>query len=113
LSGNPAAALVTHEIFVRPVLWRMAGLRFAQGFNPMLQARVLGAAPEKGGRARFYLARVHFPHGEPVVGVDRDHSATGWAAPFHFNAVAEVGLRGRRLRTADRDSSDGNLPLDP
>jgi len=101
LSGNPAAALITHELFVRPVLWRMAGWCSPHGFSPAVRARLKGHLPERKGRPRYYLARLQGIGGEPVVEVDQRHRATGLAAPFPFNAVAEIPPRRRFLR--DRD----------
>src|SRR5690606_15420142 len=64
LPGNPAAALINHELFVRPVLWRMSGLLFAQGFNPALSVPVDGEPPEPAGRPRFFLAHLRAVGGQ-------------------------------------------------
>jgi molybdopterin molybdotransferase len=65
LPGNPVSAMVTFELFVRPALLRMAGLR--EVFRPRVRARALEPIPNPG-RRRGYLR----------VTLERD--ADGWSA---------------------------------
>jgi molybdopterin molybdotransferase len=52
LPGNPVSAMVTFEVFVRPVLLRMAGLHDVH--RPRVRARALEPIPNPGPR-RGYL----------------------------------------------------------
>src|SRR5690606_25477631 len=97
LAGNPTAALVTHEVFVRPVLWHMGGLAFARGYSPLPGIDVTEPAPMRRGRSTSYsLAYVHTVDGREKVRVDAHRSPTGLPAPFPFNAVAEIEPTGER-----------------
>ena len=51
LPGNPVASMLTFALFVRPVLWKLAGRRqlTARGFH----ARASEAMPKKRGRREF------------------------------------------------------------
>jgi molybdopterin molybdotransferase len=51
LPGNPVASMLTFVLFVRPVLWKLAGRRqlFARGFH----ARASERMPKKRGRREF------------------------------------------------------------
>jgi molybdopterin molybdotransferase len=51
LPGNPVSASVTFELFVRPVLLRLAGHR--RLFRPVLRARLAEALSKKPGRTHF------------------------------------------------------------
>lgn len=90
LAGNPTAALVTHEYFVRPVLWRMAGLMFTKGFNPFLRAPVDGMPVERRPRTSLYLGRLQSVGGRETVDIDVGRRPTALPAPFAFNAVVGV-----------------------
>jgi molybdopterin molybdotransferase len=51
LPGNPVASMLTFTLFVRPVLWKLAGRRelFLRGFH----ARAAEPMPKKSGRREF------------------------------------------------------------
>ncbi len=51
LPGNPVSAMVTFELFVRPLLLRMAGVR--QVLRPLLRATLAETQSKKPGRLHF------------------------------------------------------------
>ena len=67
LPGNPASAMVTFELFVRPALLRMSGLAEVQ--RPTLRARLAAPIQKRDDRRHFMRARVHVADGP-------------WAAPL-------------------------------
>lgn len=66
LPGNPASAMVTYWLFVRPLLRVMAGAEdsFWQG---ALRGRLRGGLPFAKGRDRFLPCRLEFSSGEVLV----------------------------------------------
>lgn len=69
LSGNPAAAMVTYELLVRPALTRMAGLRGEEVVFPVRMATNFG---KSGKQRRFLRARAIFRDGE--IWADPDYA---------------------------------------
>ncbi|MYF04425.1 MAG: molybdopterin molybdotransferase MoeA [Holophagales bacterium] len=66
LPGNPASAMVTYWLLVRPLLRRMTGL--ADGFwQGALRGRLKGGLPFAKGRDRFLPCRLEFSSGEVLV----------------------------------------------
>lgn len=61
LSGNPAAAMISFTLLVRPVLLRLGGHR--QIFLPRVQARMAEAFPKGGKQRRFVRAVVWWQDG--------------------------------------------------
>jgi molybdopterin molybdotransferase len=70
LPGNPASALVTFYLFVRPALRRLQGFDDRYG-SDLLRGRLVGPLPGAKGRDRFLPAEVGFREGRidvrPVV----------------------------------------------
>jgi molybdopterin molybdotransferase len=64
LPGNPVSAMVTFELFVRPVLMQMAGHR--QVHRPVVRARALDTIPNPGFR-RGYLRVTLGRDGEAIT----------------------------------------------
>ncbi len=56
LPGNPVSSLVTFELFVRPLLRRLAGHR--ELTRPLVSVRLAAALPHTPGRREFARARV-------------------------------------------------------
>jgi molybdopterin molybdotransferase len=56
LPGNPVSALVTFELFVRPTLWRMAGVSMDRLARPQVQAQVLEPVGHTPGRREYVRA---------------------------------------------------------
>ncbi len=62
LSGNPAAALMTFELLVRPALRKLAGLHLAKGDGFIV--KMADGFGKSGRQRRFLRARVIFRDGE-------------------------------------------------
>ena len=74
LPGNPASTLVTFEIFVRPVLRKMAGQ--TQILRPQVGVTLAHPLPHEIGRREFVRARWEFVNGVCVavpLGVQTSH----------------------------------------
>ncbi|MYB17608.1 MAG: molybdopterin molybdotransferase MoeA [Holophagales bacterium] len=66
LPGNPASAMVTYWLLVRPLLRQMTGI--ADGFwQGALRGRLTGGLPFAKGRDRFLPCRLGFSSGEVLV----------------------------------------------
>lgn len=107
LAGNPTAALVTHEVFVRPLIWHMGGLMFARGYLPVENIDVTGPEPVRRTATSYSLAYLHAVDGREKVRVDAHRSPTGLPAPFPFNAVAEIEGIGKGEGKAAAEGSLG------
>lgn len=62
LPGNPVSSLVTFELFVRPVLRRLAGHR--ETSRPQIIATLAEPLPHEPGRREFVRARIEYRDGE-------------------------------------------------
>ncbi len=62
LPGNPASSLVTFELFVRPVLRRLAGHR--ETARPIITATLADPLAHEAGRREFVRARIVYRDGE-------------------------------------------------
>ncbi|WP_434511489.1 molybdopterin molybdotransferase MoeA [Desulfitobacterium sp. AusDCA] len=69
LSGNPAAAMITYELLVRPALKRMSGLKDNEAVFPVKMAGRFG---KSGRQRRFLRARAIFRDGE--IWADPDYA---------------------------------------
>ncbi len=65
IPGDPVAAFVAHEIFVRPAIRRMMGRRHV--FRPVVRARLRTAVQAPGGLRRFAPAAVSGRDGKYIV----------------------------------------------
>lgn len=61
LSGNPAAAMITYELLVRPALKKMTGRRDEED---VFMVRMAGSFGKSGKQRRFLRARAVFREGE-------------------------------------------------
>jgi molybdopterin molybdotransferase len=74
LPGNPVSALVTFELFVRPLLLRLLG--HGRVLRRPTPARVVHTLPETGRRAEYLRARLeHDASGSPTVDARRTQSS--------------------------------------
>jgi molybdopterin molybdotransferase len=100
LPGNPASALVTFEIFVRPALRALAGL--AGPSRPVLPAR-LGEAFEKDPRLTYYVrARARLAGGALWVEPLATQSSGALTSATGFDALAVLPAGTARLRRGAR-----------
>jgi molybdopterin molybdotransferase len=56
LPGNPVSALVTFELFVRPALWKLAGVPVNSLARPQVRALVMELVPHTVGRREYVRA---------------------------------------------------------
>jgi molybdopterin molybdotransferase len=73
LPGNPVSAFVGFEVFVRPVLGRLGGLKTAN--RPTVRVR-LGEAIESDGRESYLRAEVHEKDGVLIASLS-GHQGSG------------------------------------
>ena len=102
LPGNPAACLVSFEIFVRPALARLEGR--SDGDLPKRKARVeVGREFPKAGRLQFLRGHVHYDETRdelvlaPLMG-QGSHLLSSFAAA---NCLVRVGPECDRLNAGD------------
>lgn len=69
LSGNPAAAMITYELLVRPALKKMAG---RLGEEEVFPVRMAGSFGKSGKQRRFLRARAVYREGE--IWADPDYA---------------------------------------
>ncbi len=95
LPGNPTSALVTFELFVRPALRALAGLR---GTGRLRIAARLGAAQEKPAGLEVYLrARLGVARGELVAIPLRSQSSGDLSSAAGLDALAVLPAGRTRL----------------
>ena len=100
LPGNPASALVTFEIFVRPALRALAGLTGPS--RPVLAAR-LATAFEKDPALTYYVrARARLARGELWVDPLGTQSSGALTSATGFDALAVLPAGAARLRRGAR-----------
>ena len=81
LPGNPASSLVTFELFVRPVLLKLAGHRVT--VRPVLNVTLTESLPHEAGRREFVRAGLEWKGGAAYArptgaqGSHRTHSLVG------------------------------------
>jgi molybdopterin molybdotransferase len=73
LPGNPVSAFVGFEVFVRPALGRLGGLK--TGSRPTVRVR-LGEAIESDGRESYLRAEVHEKDGVLIASLS-GHQGSG------------------------------------
>ena len=85
LPGNPVSSLVTFELFVRPVLRRLAGHRDTG--RPRIVAMLSEDLPHEEGRREFVRAHVRFDTGAPVAHVTGGQGSHRTASMVGANAL--------------------------
>ncbi len=100
LPGNPASALVTFELFVRPALRRLAGLS-GRG-RPVLPARLATTFEKPAGLTHFLRARAHLRDGELVLEPLRTQVSGHLSSVTGFEALAVVPKAVVRVRPGGR-----------
>jgi molybdopterin molybdotransferase len=96
LPGNPASALVTFELFVRPALRALAGL--AGPSRPVLPARLAVAFEKDPGLTYYVRARVRRDRGALWVDPLATQSSGALTSATGFDALAVLPAGTARLR---------------
>ncbi|HET9599569.1 MAG TPA: gephyrin-like molybdotransferase Glp, partial [Anaeromyxobacteraceae bacterium] len=96
LPGNPASALVTFELFVRPALRRLGGLPGSG--RAVVQARLASACEREAGLTQYLRARVHADG--PVLWLEplRTQVSGDLSSMTSFDALAVLPPGEGRLR---------------
>jgi molybdopterin molybdotransferase len=100
LPGNPASALVTFELFVRPALRRLAGL--SGNGRAVLPARLATRFEKPAGLTHYLRARAHLRNGELVVEPLRTQVSGHLSSVTGFEALAVVPKAVVRVRPGGR-----------
>lgn len=98
LPGNPVSTFVSFEVFVRPVLRRLAGLEPGE---PVIRARAAIDWTSPGGKAQYVRVTTAGPPGEwtvTPVGAQRSHLVGDLA---RADALAVVPPEVRQVRAGD------------
>lgn len=88
IPGDPVAAFVAHEIFVRPAIRRMMGRRHV--FRPVVRARLRSAVQAPGGLRRFVPAAVSGRDGNYVVEPVPAEQASSLLAAVSVNCLVVI-----------------------
>ena len=100
LPGNPASALVTFELFVRPALRSLAGLRGCG--RPVLPARLATRFEKPAGLTHYLRARAHVRDGELVLEPLRTQVSGHLSSVTGFEALAVVPKAAVRVPSGGR-----------
>ncbi len=93
LSGNPAAALISFEVLVRPLIRKMAG--FDKLYRPRLTVKLLEDFRKQGKQRRFLRARVGVVDGELCARLSSAQSPGVLKSLLSTNSLLDVtGGRG-------------------
>lgn len=88
LPGNPVAAMIAFEQFVRPALLKMMG--HASVLRPVVKASVSSSFTNEGDRPQLVLCRVRMADGKHVASIDSGQSSSNLLAIAHANGLIEV-----------------------
>lgn len=100
LPGNPASALVTFELFVRPALRCLAGLPGCG--RAVLPARLATRFDKPAGLTHYLRARAHLRDGELVLEPLRTQVSGHLSSATGFEALAVVPKAAVRIRRGGR-----------
>ena len=96
LPGNPASALVTFELFVRPALRRLAGLPGSG--RTVVRARLRGEFRKPAGLTHYVRVRVSHRRGEFWIEPLRTQTSGDLTSVTGFQGIAVVAKSATHLR---------------
>lgn len=88
LPGNPVAAMIAFEQFVRPALLKMMG--HGSVLRPVVEASVSSSFKNDGERPQLVLCRVSVADGKHVASIDGGQSSSNLVAIARANGLIEV-----------------------
>lgn len=88
LPGNPVAAMMTFEQFVRPALLKMMG--HTSIFRPQVKATVTEPFRNKGDRPHLLLSRVSLQNGRYFAAATPEQSSSNLAIMLQANGIIEL-----------------------
>lgn len=88
LPGNPVAAMMTFEQFVRPSLLKMMG--HTSLFRPQIKATVTGPFRNKGDRPHLLLSQISIQDGRYFAAITVEQSSSNLAIMLQANGIIEL-----------------------
>ena len=88
LPGNPVAAMIAFEQFVRPALLKMMG--HASVLRPVVKASVSSSFENDGDRPQLVLCRVRIADGKHVASIESGQSSSNLLAIANANGLIEL-----------------------
>lgn len=88
LPGNPVAAMIAFEQFVRPALLKMMG--HASVFRPVVKATISDTFKNKGDRPHLVLCRVSTADGKHVASISAAQSSSNLVTIAQANGLIEI-----------------------
>jgi len=88
LPGNPVAAMITFEQFVRPALLKMMGHQ--RIFRPVVKATVAETFKNSGDRPQLILSRVTINNGSYFVETTGDQNSSNLAVMLQASGIVAV-----------------------
>ncbi len=88
LPGNPVAAMIAFEQFVRPALLKMMGHRAV--YRPVVRATVSDHFRNKGDRPHLVLCRVIFADGMPTASISAAQGSENLLTVAEANGFIEI-----------------------
>lgn len=88
LPGNPVAAMIAFEQFVRPALLKMMGHRAV--FRPVVRATVSDLFRNRGDRPHFVLCRVSLADGMPTASISAAQGSENLLTAAEANGFIEI-----------------------
>ena len=88
LPGNPVAAMMTFELFVRPAILKMTGCE--RIFRPMVKATVTEALQNKGDRPHLMLSSIRQINGQYFVTAITDQNSSNLRIMSQANGFIEL-----------------------
>jgi len=88
LPGNPVAAMVTFELFVRPAMLKMMG--HTRLFRPVVKATLIEPLRNKGDRPLFVLSRVKLQEGRYSVSSTGQQNSANLMTMYEASGLLEL-----------------------
>jgi molybdopterin molybdotransferase len=88
LPGNPVAAMIAFEQFVRPALLKMMG--HARVFRPVVRASVSDSFENDGDRPHLVLCRISMTDGKYIASISAAQGSSNLLTIAHANGLIEL-----------------------
>ena len=88
LSGNPAAASISFELLVRPVIRKLTGQK--KYFSPVLKAVVADNYPKASPNRRFLRSELRFNRGQVEAVLTGSQETSALKSMLDCNALIDV-----------------------
>jgi len=88
LSGNPAAASISFELLVKPVLYKLAGQR--DYLSPVIEAKLVDDFSKASPQRRFLRGRLRFKEGQVETVLTGSQETSVLKSMINCNALVDV-----------------------